>query len=331
MILVILTAVSCEEDKVENNNIPFDKDSPNFFFIVADDMGYSDFTPFGGEISTPNLDALAKEGLRISNFYTAPTCSPARSMLLTGVDNHKNGLGVMGEFLTPFRLENPSAVFNDGYKGALNNKVLTIAQVLKTKGYNSYISGKWHLGEKKKYWPINKGFDKSFVLLQGSGTHFGQPISVVSDKADATLIENDKEVEVGENFYSTTGFADKMLSYLKSDEERPFFAYLAFTAPHDPLQVDTAYSKKYKGRYDEGYDEIRQQRFEKLVKLGVFKNNVTLSEKLAPAWESLSEDEKKKQSKVMEVYAGMIDCMDEQVGKIAVSYTHLTLPTTSRV
>lgn len=319
LFVIGFATISC--DKVQNRHqdtadMPFDKTSPNFLFIVADDMGYSDFTPFGGEINTPNLDALAQEGVRISNFYTAPTCSPARSMLLTGVDNHKNGMGVMGEFLTPFRIKNPTAIFNQGYKGALNDNVLTIAQVLKTKGYNTYISGKWHLGEKEKYLPINKGFDQSFVLLQGSATHFGQPIPVVSEKAEATLVENKHEVHVADDFYSTIGFTDKLLSYLKSDEERPFFAYLAYTAPHDPLQVDTSYSAKYQGAYEQGYDVIRQKRFETLVEMGVFDKLVKPSEKLAPAWDSLTSEEKKRQSRVMEVYAGMIDNMDEQIGRI---------------
>ncbi|MCK8521810.1 arylsulfatase [Aquimarina sp. D1M17] len=310
LVVFSFVLVGCKTEKVK-----FEK--PNILFIVTDDMGYSDFSPFGGEINTPNLQKLASEGVRISNFYTAPTCSPARSMLLTGVDNHLNGLGAMDEFIIDMTPHIPALRERDGYLGALNDSVMTIPEVLVREGYQSFISGKWHLGEHKDEWPYTRGFDKSYVLLQGASSHTGSPLMPITKGSLAELVENDMRVNPRKDFYSSLHFTDKFLDYLKErDKAKPFFGYLAFTAPHDPLECPEEYSDKYKGLYDSGYDKLRVKRYQELVKLGIFQKDITLGQKLAPSWESLSEDEKLRLSKSMEVYAGMIDFVDEQIGRV---------------
>ena len=293
---------------------------PNVLLIVTDDMGYSDFSPFGGEINTPNLQKLADEGVRITNFYTMPTCSPARSIMLTGVDNHLNGLGVMQEAIDVLSEMKPVATFflkhKSGYQGSLNRNVATIAEILGQHGYQSYVTGKWHMGMKKGQWPVDRGFDKSYTLLGGGGSH-SAPITPIVATDSNDFAENDHLIEVDKDFYSTKNFTDKMLEYIKNGEkDKPFFGYLAFTAPHDPLEVPEEYSNKYKGKYDAGYDVLRKKRYERLVKAGILEDGAQLSVKLTKDWNDLTEIEKKTQARSYEVYAGMIDYLDEQVGRV---------------
>ena len=316
-ISVFLFLVSCNlsEKKEQKENT-----LPNILFIVADDMGYSDFSPFGGEINSPNLQKLADEGVRITNFYTMPTCSPARSIMLTGVDNHLNGFGIMQEAIDIMEQLSPEVTEKlkdvPGYQGALNSNVATIAEILGQNGYQSYISGKWHMGLKDGQWPIDRGFDKSFCLLGGGSSH-SYPINTIVPADSKLFSENGKIVEVEKDFYSSKTFTDKMLEFIKNgDQNKPFFGYLAFTAPHDPLEVPEEYSNKYKGMYDDGYDALRKNRYQRLVEMGILNDGFPLSIKLTKNWENLSELEKKTQARSYEVYAGMIDYLDEQVGRV---------------
>ena len=287
---------------------------PNFLVIVADDLGWSDLGAFGGEIATPNLDALANKGVRFTGFHTAPTCSPTRSMLLSGVDNHEAGIGTMVE-------SRPASLANrPGYEGYLNDRVASVAELLQQGGYRTVMSGKWHLGLTPERGPTARGFDRSFALLQGLGNHFGadQDGPWKKAKANATYRENGKFVRFPQGRFSADYFADRLIGFLdEAPTDRPFFAYLPFTAPHWPMQAPAEEIAKYKGRYDAGYEVLRAERLERQKKLGL----VPIDQKPHPLdkvkpWASLSNDEKALEARKMEVYAAMVDRMDQNVGRV---------------
>jgi len=290
---------------------------PNFLVIVADDMGYSDLGAFGGEIATPNLDQLAHQGLRLSDFHTASTCSPTRSMLMSGTDNHRAGIANMSELLTPDQRGKP------GYEGYLNERVVTVAELLRDAGYHTIISGKWHLGVAPEQNPARRGFEQSFALLQAGHNHFGKLDLPPKEMGGVGYTENGKPVSLPKNFYSSDFFTDKMLEYLSANakqdgaRKRPFFAYLPFSAPHWPLQAPPEIIAKYKGRYDGGWDVLRRERLERQRKLGVLPANAELTAPSTMAdWNKLSAEEKQRQSRAMEIYAAMVDRMDWNIGRV---------------
>ncbi|MBT5072110.1 MAG: arylsulfatase [Kordiimonadaceae bacterium] len=287
---------------------------PNILLILADDLGYSDIGAFGSEISTPNLDALAMGGVRMSNFYAAATCSPTRTMLLSGVDSHRAGMGTMEGQQKSNQLGKP------GYEGYMNQSVVSVARLLQDIGYHTYMSGKWHLGYEDDQSPKARGFEKSFALLGGGGSHFEVKLRT-SRMDNASYRENDQLVDLPDNFYSSEFYADKMIEYLKSDEgdEQPFFGYLTFTAPHWPLQAPDDYIEKYHGRYDDGYNVLKENRLKKMQQLGLVRSGIKTLPSTEPDtldWNGLSADVKKIRSREMEVYAAMIDNMDHQIGRI---------------
>lgn len=287
---------------------------PNFLVIVADDLGWSDLGAFGGEIATPNLDALANKGVRFTGFHTAPTCSPTRSMLLSGVDNHQAGIGTMVE-------SRPASLANrPGYEGYLNDRVASIAELLQQGGYRTIMSGKWHLGLTPERGPAARGFERSYALLQGLGNHFGadQGGAWKRANANATYSENGKFVRFPEGRYSADYFADRLIGFLgEAPDDRPFFAYLPFTTPHWPMQAPAETIAKYKGRYDAGYEVLRAERLERQKKLGLapIDQKPHALDKVTP-WASLSADEKALEARKMEVYAAMVDRMDQNVGRV---------------
>ena len=247
---------------------------PNILLIVADDLGYSDVGAFGGEVATPNLDALAAKGMVLANFHTSPSCSPTRAMLLTGADNHKVGLGAMAETLTP------EMIGHDGYEGVLNGKALTLSERLQKLGYFTAMSGKWHLGLGEDQSPASRGFERSYVLLQGSHHHFGddQGQDWVSAGAASTYRDDGAMVLYPRGAFSADVFTDKMLTYLSeaSKKRRPFFAYLAFTQPHWPIQAPEADIRKYRGRYDAGPAVLRAERIARMKKLGLIPQDMEI-------------------------------------------------------
>jgi arylsulfatase len=285
---------------------------PNFLVIVADDLGYSDIGAFGGEIRTPNLDRLALAGIRLAGFHTAPTCSPTRSMLLSGTDNHLAGLGTMAEMIRPNQKGKP------GYEGYLRSDVATLAERLAAGGYNTLFSGKWHLGLTPDQDPHARGFQRSFALLQGGHNHFGTDVGTT-----ATYTEQGKALtKLPSDFYSSDYFASRLIDFLgerpAANREQPFFAYLAFTAPHWPLQAHTDDIARYRGRYDAGFDALREQRLARQRKLGILAADVVphTPRNRDGSWDSLTADQQRTAARNMEIYAAMVDRLDQNVGRV---------------
>ncbi len=293
----------------------------NIVIILADDLGYSDLGCFGSEIATPNIDALARQGQIFTNFYTAATCSPSRAMLLTGTDNHIAGLGNMAEHVQFI----PEQIGQPGYEGYLNNRIVSIAQLIKDAGYHTYISGKWHLGLTPDQSPTAKGFERSFALLNADANHFAP------DKHYSTFWQDGHFTNYPDGQYSTDFYTDKMISFIKADhaDEKPFFLYAAYTAPHWPLQAPPAFIEKYRGVYDIGYDSLRTLRFNGLKQKGMVAQNVNLPElpavkgslynitnKPLLPWKALSKSEQRIEARKIEIYAGMVDNLDYNIGRL---------------
>ena len=258
---------------------------PNIVVILADDLGYSDIGCYGGEIKTPNLDTLAANGLRYKQFYNTSRCCPTRASLLTGLYPHQTGMG----WMTVADMGRPA------YSGDLNTECVTIAQVLKQSGYGTYMSGKWHVTatkyeEKgpKHNWPIQRGFDSFFGTLKGAGSYF---------KPKSLTIDNDA-IEPGEDFYYTDAITEKSCEFIRNHNKKsktPFFSYVSYTAPHWPLHAKPIDILKYKDTYKQGWDKIRQKRYERMIRMGIIdKNQSALSKRDAviPAWEDISKEEK---------------------------------------
>jgi len=303
--LLCLVLFSCSQQ--ESTTPSKQTKKPNILLIVADDLGYTDLGCYGSEIRTPHIDVLAKQSVRLTSFYTGPTCSPTRGMLLSGVDAHKNGYGTMVDDWSDNQLG------LRGYEGHLNFDVVTFPKLLEDAGYHTSLAGKWHqaLPPKKEHWPFNRGFTRSFCLLNGGGGHFydKQPLQ------DSSWVE-----ELPRDFYSTKFYADKAIEYIDESQEqdKPFFHFLSYTAPHWPLQVPDEYVDLYKGQYDEGYEKLAISRLANAKKKGVIPEYTQLpplSPNVIP-WEELSKEEKQKASKSMELYAAMIERLDYHTGRV---------------
>ena len=288
------------------------KAPPNIVVLVADDWGFTDVGAYGSEIATPHIDALAKQGAKFSNFHTASVCSPTRAMLLTGVDNHRNGVGNMPE-TTPAAHEG-----KPGYEGVLNDRAVTLATLLKDRGYHTYITGKWHLGKTPSTLPGKRGFERSFIQADsGSDNWENRTYMMLYDKA--YWFEQDKEVQLPKDFYSSTLFVDKAMDYIDAGraDGKPFFTYIGFQANHIPLQAPKAFVDKYKGRYDAGWAVLRQERHARAVALGLIpKGSPMVSLASTLDWNALSADEKREHAKHMEVYAAMAEAMDHEIGRL---------------
>lgn len=289
---------------------------PNFLLIVVDDMGYSDCEPFGSEIRTPNLVKLAEQGVRFRNFYTSSLCAPTRSLLMTGVDNHLNGLGVMPPMHAMNQFMKP------GYEGTLNAGVATIAELLGDAGYYTCISGKWHLGKNPGQRPEDRGFQRVFSFLGGGASHFSDARALSPSEQPHTLYDEDGKDVTGDlpaDFYSTTAYTDKMIELLRArPQDRPFFGYLAYTAPHDPLQVPDAWLDRYKGKYDGGYAAMKEARLRRMQSMGLIGQDIDLNPGTEhfQRWEDVSQADRRSQARKMEICAAMIEMLDEGIGRI---------------
>jgi len=286
---------------------------PNILVILADDLGYSDIGSYGSEISTPNLDQLASEGLRFSNYHTAASCAPTRAMLLTGVDSHRAGVANIAEATTPAQSQSPF------YRGSLNHNVVTIATLLKDAGYHTYMSGKWHLGyEDKSLRPINRGFEQTVMMPFSGGDNWTQQ-SYLPNYEKTLWFENGKETTLLDDFYSSQFLVDKAIAQIDSNlkDGQPFFTYLAFQAVHIPVQAPREYTEKYLETYQQGWGAVREQRQQTVKSLGLIRADAPMKTMNTTGdWHSLSTEEKRYESKRMAVYAGMVDAMDHHIGRL---------------
>lgn len=286
-------------------------DRPNIVVIVADDLGYSDLSAFGGEIPTPNLDSLAGSGVQLTNFHVAPTCSPTRAMLLTGTDNHTAGVGNMAEEMLPDQRG------KKGYDGYLNHDVVALPALLRDAGYHTAMAGKWHLGVEEDQRPGARGFETSFALLNGGAHHFDQT-GMVSKAPKATYTRDDKPVDLPSDFYTSDSFTDEIIGAIGSTPAgKPFFAYLSYTAPHWPLQAPDEDIARFRGKYDAGYDAIQQARLKRMTELGLVPEGVQANRSpLWPRWEELDAEQRAHEARRMEVYAAMVSRVDQNVGRL---------------
>jgi arylsulfatase len=287
---------------------------PNIVVILGDDLGFADMGMFGSEIQTPNLDALAREGVRFTNFYTHASCSPTRSMLLSGVDTHLNGLGNMDEWTAP------NQVGVAGYEGYLNNRVATLPQLLKGAGYHTYMVGKWHMGKQPDQIPAARGFERDFSLLDGAGSYWDMS-NFSAASPQSTFTEDGKYLtELPKNYYATKTYTDKLIGFIDANrgDGKPFFAYVAHQAPHDPYHLPRDWRNRHVGEYDRGWDAVRQERLKKQIELGIVPAGTQLAERmwfvpdptlLAPATRAIL-------GKKMELYAGMVENLDFHVGRL---------------
>jgi len=287
---------------------------PNIVVILGDDMGFADMGSFGGEIRTPNLDALAKEGVRFTNFYTHASCSPTRSMLLSGVDTHLNGLGNMDEWTAP---NQRGAV---GYEGYLSTRLVTLPQLLKGAGYHTYMVGKWHLGKAPDQIPAARGFERDFSLLDGAGSYWDMTNFTAASPKSVFTEDGRYLTKLPENYYATKTYTDKLIGYIDANrgDGKPFFAYVSHQAPHDPYHLPKEWRIRHVGEYDKGWDAVRQERLKRQVELGIMPAGTQLAERmwfipdpvvLAPASRAIL-------GKKMELYAGMMENMDYHVGRL---------------
>jgi len=283
------------------------KKKPNIIVILADDMGYSDIGCFGSETQTPNLDEMARKGLKMTQFYNASRCCPTRASLLTGLYQHQAGIGDM-----------MNTRKEPAYQGYLNQNCVTIAEALKPYGYSTLMAGKWHVGQAPENWPVKRGFDRYFGLIDGAGSYFGPEPYRPNQKL--TIALNDQVFVPGKDYYSTNAYTDYALKFIEenSHTKRPFFLYLAYQAPHWPLQALPKDIAKYKGKYMQGWDQLRIARFKRMQNMGIIDQNIKLSprDSHVPEWDTLTKAEKMIWDDKMAVYAAMLDCMDQNIGRI---------------
>lgn len=325
---------------------------PNILLIVADDMGYSDIGAFGSEIRTPNIDALAGEGRLLSSFYAGAVCAPSRAMLMSGADHHRVGVGINPEVLAGLILQGFAPFGNDyhfdnlppEYRGFLSERALSMPELFRDHGYRTLMSGKWHLAQevvapqpgqvsplqaRPEAFPDARGFEQSFMLLDFGGSHFA-PIPDRPNRYDLmTYGENGRIFQADElpaDFYSSVFYTDKLLEYLGADnpEDKPFFAYLSYTAAHFPLHAPEEDIAAYAGHYDDGYQAVRSRRIQRLKELGLIAPNFSVYESPRQpdpglgekTWDELTPDERAYQARVMEIYAAMVTNMDRQIGRL---------------
>jgi len=285
---------------------------PNIVLILIDDSGLMDLGAFGGEARTPNIDKLATAGLMFTNMHASPVCAPSRAMLLTGTDSHLGGVANLPEFLDEEYQTKP------GYEGVLNDRVQTIATRLKEANYNTYMTGKWHLGHDEKTLPSKRGFDRTFIL-GGSGASNYNNQGYLPMKPIAHWYADGQEVELPKDFYSSKTYVDKTIEFHEAEQKKnnPFFSFIAFQAIHAPIQAPKEFVDHYQETYKEGWNKLRQKRFEKAKQLGFIPENAQFSDVFPQfkKWEELSEKEKEYHSMNMAVTAGMLEAMDHHIGR----------------
>ncbi|MEO6215433.1 MAG: arylsulfatase [Sphingomonas sp.] len=295
-----------------SNTAAAEKKRPNIVILLADDWGYSDVGSFGSEIHTPNIDALARAGVRFSDFHVAGTCSPTRAMLQTGISNHRAGLGNMPETIPPEHIGKP------GYETALNGRVVTMASLFRDAGYRTYLTGKWHLGKSPGTMPTARGYDHAFSLADAGADNFEQrPIEGLYDSADWT--EDGKPATLPKDYYSSRFVVDKMIDYIERGRSsgKPFFASINFLANHIPVQAPDAYIARYSAAYDGGWARIRQARRDRAIALGIMPpGTAVVTMGTTPDWNGLSAETRAARARAMAAYGGMAEAADAQIGRL---------------
>jgi len=285
---------------------------PNIVLILVDDAALMDFGAYGGEANTPNIDKLAHQGTLFTNYHTSPSCAPSRAMLLTGYDSHLTGVPNLPLLMPSDQVNEP------GYEGILNDSIKTVATQLKENGYNTYISGKWHLGHTEKTLPSKRGFDRSYILDESGADNY-EHRAYLPTQSKPKWFKDGKAIDLPKDFYSSRNLVDEMMQFMEEEPNKksPFFAYLAFQAIHIPVQAPKEFIQKYEGVYDEGWDVLRQRRFEKAKKLALIPKNATLGNMLPKLskWKNVSEENKKLKAKAMAVNAAMLEAMDFHIGR----------------
>jgi arylsulfatase len=280
---------------------------PNIVVILADDLGYSDIGCYGGEIDTPNLDALAAGGLRFTQFYNAARCCPTRAALLTGLYPHQAGIGHM--------------VGDDGipsYQGYLNDRCVTLGETLRAAGYTTLAAGKWHVGSAPGQWPLDRGFDRFWGTPTGGGVYFKNTLQI---RKEVFFVADDQRIEPPDDLYVTDFFTDQALGFIDqavSQKKQPFFLYLAHIAPHWPLQARPEDIRKYRARYDIGWDAVREARFRRQLEMGIVPADCVLSPRdpQAKSWAETPAEVQRDLAHRMEIFAAQIDCIDQNVGRL---------------
>jgi arylsulfatase A-like enzyme len=284
----------------------FAQKKPNIILIMADDLGFSDIGCYGSEIKTPQLDQLANEGMRLRQCYNNGICAPSRATLLTGQYPHKAGIGFFN-----------SDLGLPAYQGYLNEQSLTFAEIFKQAGYQTYLSGKWHVGNNPSKWPLQRGFDQFFGFITGAFSFFDvQPVTQGSND----FLVNGKEPFRPQNkdFYLTDELTKRGIDFVKNGKkDQPFFLYMSYSSPHWPLHAKPVDIAKYKGKYNIGWDSLRVLRHQKQIQLGIVsKDQKPHQDDTRPLWSSLSYDERQYWIKKMEVYAAMVDNLDQNIGQL---------------
>ena len=287
-------------------------DRPNIVLILADDLGFTDISPFGSEIHTPNIARLAAEGVSFTNYHTAGSCAPARAMLLTGVDSHRNGVPNIPEALPAEQLA------YEHYQGVLNDKVVTLASVLQAGGYHTYMTGKWHLGHTPELLPSARGFDRTIAMADTGADNWEQR-TYLPIYEQANWYADGAAHTLPDDFYSSKYFVDKTIEFIETnaEDDQPFFAYIPFQAVHMPVQAPREFSDKYAGVYDEGWTVMREKRRLAAEAAGVIP--VGTEAVVTPGtrdWDGLTTEQRRHHARRMEVYAGMVDAMDMHIGRL---------------
>ncbi|TFH75281.1 arylsulfatase [Gammaproteobacteria bacterium LSUCC0112] len=285
---------------------------PNIVLILIDDAGFTDLGVYGSEINTPNIDSLAASGVMFSNFHTAPTCAPSRAMLMTGVPSHRAGVATLDHLRPPEQADHPS------YRGELANDVPTLAEHLRQAGYASYITGKWHLGHSPESLPIARGFDRSFILDASGADNWSQR-TYLPQYEQADWFEDGQRGTLPDDFYSSEFLVDKMIEFIDQTESgQPFFSYIGFQAIHIPVQAPREYIERYNGVYDAGWEVQRQRRHDAAIARGLLPADATLGQvpERLRQWEDLSDAERERSIRSMQINAGMLEAMDFHLGRL---------------
>ena len=285
---------------------------PNVVLILADDLGFTDIAPFGSEIDTPNIARLAASGLSFTNYHTAANCAPARAMLLTGVDSHRNGVPNIPESIPPEQLA------YDHYQGVLSQNVVTLASLLRDSGYHTYMTGKWHLGHTPELLPSARGFERTIAMADTGADNWEQR-TYLPIYDEAHWYADGEKHTLPDDFYSSEYFIDKTIEFISANEsdDKPFFAYIPFQAVHMPVQAPREFSDKYSGIYDQGWTVMREQRRLAAEDAGVIPENTEVI--VTPGtleWNALTQEQRDHHARRMEVYAGMVDAMDMHIGRL---------------